>query len=236
MAADPSTATNFLVSTDYPLDKVVVGGTVSFTVPATTNGLARLPHGLPFAPLVMGSYSYTSDYAILYGLNSAPVSSVPAFRLYDSVVKINSTNTEVLFSGENYTANPVTFYVRYYGLVPTSALDYDLTATQSLVDDFQLNTDYNYTKLFMAGYYDYPTSGSATNVTTTIPHGLGRIPQIVTWREDGGQVAPLMGQDAGVIQIENAVTSLDANNLYIKIILPASQPLLRVHYRIYLDE
>ncbi|MBO1267092.1 hypothetical protein [Arthrobacter cavernae] len=234
MPANPTTSNNFLVTTDYPLDKVVVGGTANFTVPANTTGVGRLAHKLPFAPLMMGSYSLTSDYAVLYGLNTAPVSLSPALRLYDYIVNINSDANDIIFSGENYTGSPITFYVRYYGLEP-STVDADLLRTQSNVDNFQLNTDYNYTKLYLSDYFEYPSSPSTTSVTTIIPHGLGRVPQVMTWSEKSGTIAPLSVHDAGDLQAEPIATSVDATNLIIKTEIAGGTPTIRVHYRVYLD-
>lgn len=227
-------ANKMLVSTDYPLDKVVVGGTSSFTVPGNTVGVGTSPHGLPFIPLMMGSYSMTPDYAVLYGINSAPPSSSPALRLYDFVANINADGTNVIFKGENYTANPLTFYVRYYGM-ESSVDNGDTYRTRSTVDPLQLSTDYNYTKLYKAGYVDYPSSGSFTSKTDTIQHGLGRVPQVLSWGEDTGQAYPLIIHDGGEFQSLPIAVSVDADNLYITVALTAGSPATRVHYRIYLD-
>lgn len=234
MSANPTTSNNFLVTTDYPLDKVVAGGTAHFTVPATTNGVGTTPHGLPFTPLMTGSYSMTADYAVLYGINSAPPSGSPALRLYDFVCNINANATDIIFSGENYTSGPLTFYVRYYGM--ESSVDNGNTlGTLSAVDPLQLSTDYNYTKLYKSGYVDYPSSGSFTSKTDTIPHGLGRVPQALSWGEENGQAYPIVIHDGGVFQSLPVAVSVDENNLYVTVAITAGSPALRVHYRVYLD-
>lgn len=232
MPADVTKAGRFLFTSDYPTDKLVVLGTLDFTVTALTNGTVNVPHGYPFIPLPWGSWAADANFTTIYGLNSGPISSTFNFSPFDALLRIHADATNLIFEAENYTGSTVHFYVRCFAFEPTTA-DADVHGTSPVGDGFQFNTDYNYTKLFLADFIDQ-AAGSGSPTTRTISHGLGKDTQLLAWKEDSGIVTPLTFHDAGVAQVEDVSVSIDASN--ITMAFSGFQPALRVHYRSYIDE
>jgi hypothetical protein len=232
MPADVTKASRFLFTSDYPTDKLVMLGTVDFTVSAHTNGTVNVPHGFPFTPLMWGSWATDANYSTIYGLNSGPISSTFLFSPFDALFKVRADATNIIFEGQNFTGSTIHYYVRCFGFEPTTA-DAHVLSTSPVGDGFQFNTDYNYTKLLLADYKDEP-AGSGSPTTRTIPHGLGKDTQLLAWKEDAGVVTPLTYHDAGDAQVEDVSVFIDATNITMQ--FSGFQPALRVHYRSYIDE
>ncbi|SIC60119.1 hypothetical protein [Mycobacteroides abscessus] len=232
MPPDVTQASKFLFHSDFPTDKLVVLGTLDFTVTAFTNGTVNVPHGFPFIPLPWGSWATDANFTTIYGLNSGPISSTFLFSPFDALLRIHADATNLIFEAENYTGSTIHFYVRCFAFEPTTA-DADVDGTSPVGDGFQFNTDYNYTKLYLADYID-EAAGSGPPTTRNIPHVFGRDTQLLAWKESSGVVIPLTYHDAGDFQAEDVSVSIDASN--IAIAFSGFQPALRVHYRSYIDE
>lgn len=231
MPADVTQASKFLFHSDFPTDKLVVLGTLDFTVPGYTNGYVYIPHGFGFTPLMWGSWATDSSYSTLYGLNSGPISASPYISPFNTLMKVRADATQIILEGQNYTGSTMGFYTRIFGFEPTTADD-AMSGTAPVSGGFQFDTDNNYTKLYLYGYIDWPASTSGTR---TIAHNLGKDTQVLSWKgESSGLITPLTYHDAGDIQAEDVAVSIDSNNVYFT--FNGLNPALRIHYRVYLDE
>jgi len=221
MAVDPR---NFLVNSDYPLDKVVYLNSSSASIGGGTT--ITIPHGLPFTPLVDLTWSYNSNFATSYTNNTGPApASVPWF-IFDLQVYVDADATNIYIEAYGPAA-ATTVYYRVFGFQPsTSNVAVDFTAPSA--DNFALNTDYNYTKLLAQG-----TEAHGTGVVSiTIPHNLGHIPQVQVWRQSSSRTSMLSfsGDPASFSwQIEVTTSSVILYN-------PGMFVTGTLHYRIYIDE
>lgn len=239
MPASISTAKNFLLDTDYPLDMVVYLITGSITLSATSSGVAQIPHGLDFAPLCSGSWSLTSDFSVQYEYDSGtfPSNNI-GVSLFDQTLSLSTslfgnsggadtTNINILWINNN--AASMTAYYRIYALgPPDQAVMAPYTASSG--DNFILNTDYNYTKL----YINSTQSLSASNTYTT-PLGLLYVPQLGLWtrRTSDGKVCPYDTQNVQSSFFDFAV-SVSGSSLVLQTDSPTT--INKSYTRIYLDD
>jgi len=200
---------NFLLNTDYPMDKVVYMTSGSFTSP--TGGIDyQFSHNLSFNPLIIGTWSLDSDFSTsreggFFGFEGTDPTTVYA------IFSADSTNITIR------TINPgasVVVYYRIYAFMPTNVND-DSTSTASIADNFVLNTDYNYTKLFLSGV-------SVAVASTVVTHNLGYRPQVIAWLKDSTIYGTELIVDMGYIKVTDTT---------IEIVSPTYD----VHYRIYAD-
>lgn len=230
MPADIVNAKNFKLTTDFSLDKIIYLYEGSLNVPNNAFADATIPHGLPFTPLSLLVYSLTPDFAISYMSGSGPAPTDPfAYQLGVDVL-VTSRPTENYIAVSNFFATPITVYYRLYSFEPsTSNADIPFTANSS--DPFILNTDYNYTKLYMEGVIDL-------SVTTFVNHNLGYIPQNEVWLEFATITqAPqssysLVDASLGGIFGSRGVVVTN-NQIQVVGTIPGA---LKLHYRIYLDQ
>lgn len=226
-------ARNFSISSDYPIDKVIYMTSGSVTISGYNYNDVTIPHGLPFTPLTTDIYSLTPSFDTSYEYNSGPVQTDPLLSspfLYNTGSESDSTN--ITLRHTNNSPSSVTIYYRVYGFMP-STVNEEAAWTASVADNFVMNSDYNYTKLFDAGvtaYSDIPDS------IETINHNLGYRPQVMAWSEESSVVYsrnftslyPDGSNDGGAIYI-------DENSIIFQrqfFLFNAS----RLHYRIYIDE
>lgn len=219
---------NFLLSTDYPIDKVVYQTTRTVTVGAYGYSDTDFLHGMPFKPLIVGQFSPNASYVPLYEIGSTPVVSgnVP----YNT--SIESDGTRIYLSISNNTNTSVTLRFNIYAFQPTGATAAVTDFTASAGEAFSISTDYNYTKLALSGVTGY-ISGSSTSIS----HGQGVVPQVMAWYEvqSTGRIAPLVfgvhnqtwGDDT-LVRITNSTVSFSNSGI---LATPT-----RYHYRIYVDE
>lgn len=184
MPAILGNSSNFLLTTDFPLDKVVYlwSGSINLTFGGT--GTKSIATGLGFNPLPSLFYSTTSDFSIAYESESSPAD--PNFfntTLYNVIVAANGGTLTVTASSFNTSA--VTIYFRVYCFVPSN-INPAAPPTAAIADAFQFSTDYNYTKLFKADVVPFTTS----TTILTINHNLGYVPQISSWIENSGNISP----------------------------------------------
>jgi hypothetical protein len=191
----------------------------------------HIPHGLPFMPLPRGLWTTDSTWQTAYEMNSGPITTSPTAPspfTFDTGIEANST--EVIFRNQNWTGSTATLYYRIYAFMP-STVNLDAPFTNVGVDNFMINSDYNYTKLYLAGVT--AASGVASS-TAVVPHNLGYRPQVMAWAERDGTVydetytyvnsgVPDSGCDVNI----NDLTFTRAS------FIPTTE---RFHYRIYLDE
>lgn len=225
MPAIPSTAPNFKIDTDYPLDKVIYLKSGSGAI--ASGGTITIPHGLPFTPLVGWYWSLTSDFSIAYEDNVGPFPSGNIGFFFTLQVAINADATNIYLQG-NGTLGSTTIYYRIYAFEPDDS-NVSLTATSNSADNFSLSTDYNYTKLLTTAHFSL-----AAGATTTIPHNLGYIPQVSGWFLSGGFMNPFVyasfdpSNTPYSVALEATTTNLIFSN--------GSLSNVVVYYRCYLDE
>lgn len=158
---------DFLLNTDYEIDKIILVKTGSFTKNV------YIPHDLGFIPLPFGVWSTDPDFTTVNTLGVSDINSQPGYtprlgvecEAYDDKVRI-------IASGDGSTTT--TIYYRLYALEPPG-LNATIAATSDLANKFVLNTDYNYRKLKAEGIF--------TQTGEEYAHNLGYIPQVMAWVE-----------------------------------------------------
>lgn len=225
--ADPR---NFLFTTDYPIDQIILlhSGSIDFTTSGTDYQFA---HGLGFTPLVKATWSTTSDFSTTYGVGDGPISSSPStpFLPELSFARADSTNVYLSWGNPGGVTNA---YIRVYGLMP-SDVNADVEPTASAGDRYVFNTDYNYTKLVEGGV---TASSSVAGSAEVVTHSLGYYPQVEVWYEKGGYIwastHPTVYDSATRLSEAYIVTS-STLTMYRDPSLSGTE---RFHYRIYADE
>lgn len=217
-------AKNFLLNTDYPLDKVVYLKSGSFTMGASTTGTETISHGLSFIPLIGGYWSLTSDFSVNYefGNGTFPSGNL-GFLFQREIGSISATSSSINLNWSNISTS-TTVYYRIYGFEPDDNLA-TLSPIASQGDTFVINTDFNYLKLQEA---DHATPGTAT--TYTVVHGLGYIPQVLAWYEYAsvpGFVWPVTTEST--VALEVGTNDIVFQN-------PIGDDVANVWWRIYRDE
>lgn len=173
--ADP---TNFLISTDYPMDKIVYKTSGSYTHSDVPGGTS-FAHGLPFTPLVVLQWSLDSDFTTAYTVNSGPPTTDPTLYHIGIDLYSYSDPTNIVITSFDFLGGASTIYYRVFAFEPTGSTA-DCSATSSTTDKFFISTDYNHPKLFMSGN----TPITADVLGATIHHGLGYVPQFEYWLGD----------------------------------------------------
>lgn len=231
MPANVSVAKNFLLTTDFPLDKVVFLSSGTATVPFPTAGFkVTIPHGLSFTPLTSGNWAFTSSFSTSYeyGSGTFPSSNVGASN-FDFVLNVSSDATNIYITPVNVSGSAVDIYYRVFGLEPSDS-NADVPFTASSADDFVLSTDYNYTKLYIEG-----SSTGAAPFSSTATTSLGYRPQVSYWYTDvTATTYPLdVTQLSGTTNIGQSVI-VDVNDVTFS--ASAFSSAVREDHRIYLDD
>lgn len=222
---------DFLLNTDYELDKIVL-----FEEGSIESGESKdILHKLSFTPLVFGICAFNKDFTDTKSVpfrdkitlsGSPPYVETPAveFNVYalDNEPKIH-------ISYNNNDSPAPTLYYRLYAFEPSDSFA-DVPKTSSHATQFILNTDYNYCKLYKKGV----VSG---NTDTSITHNLGYYAQTLAWLDNGTYTSQItfstLADDTGAyIPLGVEVTESSVDFRYAQNILPNS----KIHYRIYYDE
>lgn len=222
MPAILANARDFLLNSDYPLDKVIY--LKSGSAPMDGSSFFQFAHGLPFKPLLDMTWSYTADFSTTYFNGTGPVG---VSGLYDLQLYVASDNTNVYISAAGGVAPLTTVYYRIFGLQPDDAPNAMIAPTISSTDDFNLNSSYNYTKLLSTG--SVAISGS---VNIVVPHNLGYIPQVQVWQDVSAGWMELVS-DTGDAASGSWFVNPTSNNLNLIYTGAATG---KVYWRIYLDE
>ena len=212
-------ARNFLVNTDYPIDKIIYLTSGSMVLDGFPHTIA---HGLPFIPLVGGYWSFSSAFATTYDFYAGDFPSGNPSFLFAHEVQISSDATNITLNTTDIVGDSPTFYYRIYGLAPSGTTN-DISPIASTSDPFVINSDYNYMKLYINETYPM---GTAT--TYTVNHNLGYKPRIAGWYEFFGSTEPILrAGDTGGGAIKAEVTNtqvivsndfgLDIPNLYLRV-------------------
>lgn len=225
MPAIAANAQNFLINSDYPMDKVVYQFSSSQTMDGST--FFSFPHGLPFAPLIDLTWSYTPDFSVSYTINAGPApASVPSY-LFDLQVYASSDATNIYIDCYG-PASAQTVYYRIFGFQPDDS-NVTLPSTVASGENFIFNSTYNYAKLLTAGHAPFTAGG----VFITIPHNLGYLPQVQVWQKTTRtNLIAVSGDDpSGSWQIEVTSTSLTMTLSPFNSLSSGT-----LYYRIYMDQ
>lgn len=216
---------DFNLNSDYPLDKAILlwQGTFDFV------GSELFNHGLSYIPLIKIVWSLTADFAQTYGLGNGPDTSSPFTPFTPQLIDswADSTSVNAIFGTPGST--PLV-YVRVYGFMPSN-INNEAAATASSADNLVLNTDYNYSKLYLSGI---TASSSVSSSTETVNHSLGYIPQTDVWYDVSGSIHCLPGvvMYNSSYQSEAAIVSTSQLQMLRSPYLSSAE---RFHYRIYAD-
>jgi hypothetical protein len=219
-------ARNFSLNTDNPLDQVIWLYSDSKAISGTTSGTITIPHGLPFTPLVSGSWSLDSDFGVLYEYSSGTLPSGNATSsLYGRSVRVSADSTNVYLAWTN-TLSATTIYLRLFAFQPSDE-DHELEPTAASGDVFAFSSDYNYAKLLDADFENVSAGD-----TVVIPHNLGYRPQVLAWARDmSGRVSPMDYQDNN----NDSWTDVVVTSTSVTFVVPLSASIDRIDYRIYAD-
>lgn len=196
----------------------MTSGSFSASFGSTTENIA---HGLPFKPLLDGTWSTDPTFALSYDMGGGPISTV-AGALFNIQADVSSDGTNAIITVGKATAGTSTIHYRIFGFEPSTD---NLAApyTSDAADSYILNTDYNYTKLYDA---------SAVTTSTVISHGLGYRPQVSMWEETSGTIRKKNENRNG--SAANTYTTISTTA--VAITFDGSAPVgTKAHYRIYLD-
>ena len=162
MAINPR---DFLLNTDYEMDKIVYFKDGDFT------GSAEFQHGLGFTPLIFGVWSTDS---IFNSVNTLGVTDSSPEAGYTPVLGVrcsaNGSTIKLTASGENSGSTRI--YYRVYAFEPTGSAA-NIPITSDKANTFIMNTDYNYCKL--------KATGEFTQNGQEYAHNLGYIPLVMAW-------------------------------------------------------
>jgi hypothetical protein len=219
------------VSTDFPLDKVVYMHTRTVVISGFSFNDQIFAHNLPFTPLILGQWSFDSNFDTAYDANSGPRFGGGGTLLFASALHSDATNITIF--NTNNQASSVTVYWRIYGIMP-STVSTTAPFTASTADDYIVDTDQNYSKLFLSGETGF---SSTLGSSVVVQHGLGYRPQVLVWTENStfttwtGSYA-LEGTGGGGNN-RCRVGTQEITLIRDSTVLPSST---RFHYRIYIDE
>lgn len=221
-------ARNFLINSDYPLDKVIFLGEATYT---NYGSFFSFNHGLPFTPLIKLTWSLDPSFNTVYGVGGGPTATIPLVAFDPSCGAVWATSTQVFAQFTAYTGTAA-IYIRMYAFEPYGQSN-TLPASASGADNFTINSEYNYSKLLDFGV----TNNSSTpNSVEIIPHNLGYYPQVEAWYELPGKIQSFgfvnPGDAAGYYSTSVEITTTS--------LVFRRDPYLtnnqRFHYRIYADE
>lgn len=185
---NPDAARQMLISSDYPMDKVVYRHEDSIDVPAgTLTDSIDIPHDLTFVPAPILVWSNTPDFSVTYTGGDAQLYSgqIIGSALAGQEYNASATSTNVIINLYNNSGSDQTVYYRVIALAPSSAPDSSVVPFTENADDFVINTDFNYMKL-------YNTGRLTTDPDNEYSHNLSYTPRVWVWNDilDGDIIAP----------------------------------------------
>lgn len=233
----PNLAQKTIVTSDYPIDKVVFRKAGSTPVPkATTMSdsiTITIPHGLPFTPLPIGTYS-PDNFSTSQDFASGPYFYNPLFAQYGTqyFANIESDATNFYVKLISFDAAR-TMYYRVIGLSPVSIPPTPIKEVDRAGGLF-FNSDDNYLKIYSQNTVSINDSGAFGFDSTVIDHNLGYIPTCLVFTEWGDTIRQIGSENSmGVTGIEAyAYVSPTQLSMFYD---PYFAGLLKLHYKVYLD-
>lgn len=208
---------DFLLNTDYELDKIILVETGSFV------GRKDISHDLGFAPMPFGVWSTDQDFTTV---NTIGVTDSDVHPSYTPRLGVwcRADDNKIRIASDGDGSESTTIYYRLYAFEPPNN-NSDVPSTSGLAKTFVLNTDYNYRKLMATGTF--------TQDNQEYAHNLGYLPQVMAWVDYRG-----WDPDYG---IEPYMSASDFTNSKITVTSSKIQAghLLsgaKIYWRIYYDE
>ena len=109
MPAIQNNLKDFLVNSDYPLDKVVYT-TTGIATSATDFVDITIPHGLSFMPLPVVQWSLVSDFTTCYEVTERGSELIPPSFPYICTMQADSTNILLGFDELSFGVLPTIYY------------------------------------------------------------------------------------------------------------------------------
>lgn len=213
MAVDPR---DFLLNTDYELDKIILVKTGDFVE------TVDIPHDFSFIPLPFGVWSTDSSFSSVNALGAFATSSDIAHTPPLGVV-CTAYNDKITLDARGSGYDSTRIYYRLYAFEPSDTTN-TIAPTSDLASKFILNTDYNYRKL--------KASGEFTQDGQEYQHNLGYIPQVMVWSKETWQGHDEVAPFADVLPEEFFTITTDKiriDGLY-------SVTNEKIYWRLYYDE
>ena len=181
-------ARNFLIDSDFPLDKLVVVKQSSFSVPDTGFGAVDITlhtHNFGYTPLPMLLWSNQSNFQLTYTFFDADPNFILGFQLYD----VSADPTKISVRCTNTTGSTKIVYYKLFAYPPSNIGLGTAPATATLGSNLQLDTDFNYLKLMKAD--------RLTVASPVFSHNLGYVPTVLVWAclNSGGVTQAFMNSD-----------------------------------------
>ena len=212
---------DFLLNTDYEIDKIILVKTGSFV--DNTN----ITHGLDFTPLVFGVWSSNKNFTTTNPLGEPALAEEYGYSP-PTGVDCRALNDKIFIKTNGANAGTTTIYYRLYAIAPPEA-NSNTPTTSKLANQFILNTDYNYRKL--------KATGSFTQPGQSYQHKLGYLPQVMAWVQYSEIGSPTYDHAIQPILVSSSDYGLIVTTSEIK--LPDNFPFSlidRVIWRVYYDE
>lgn len=208
---------DFLINTDSPMDKISGFETGSFSLGSFGTVSPSVPHNLGYKPLFFVRWSTSSTFDTSFDELGVTFNFVFLFTQADS--------DNMYFFASNLTATAYTIYYRIIYFMPTNLL-LDAPNTQFGLDNFNINTDFNYSKVLIEN-----VTGSGNQA---IDHNLGYYPQCEVWyeRASDGRMIHLVENSANSSSLPKA--QLTTSQLILT--QGSSVAVSAWHYKIYADE
>ena len=244
--ADPR---DFLLNTDYEMDKIIYVHNFEHTVSAITT--ITIPHGLATAPLPFGIWATNSDFTNSHSIGEYddPWNQDLRCEAWSDMTNVYLKLTPKL---ENNAYVSTTFYGTIFGFEPgsnwpnyphTTGTPYEyikthgqkIPATSKYAQNFILNTGYNYLKLQASGNLG---SWNSTLHRQTYMHNFGYVPQVLVWYTLGAWEGNIEFQaDGGSFYYESSEAErsgvfVDDKQFYYQ----TSVGLFALEARVYADE
>lgn len=208
---------DFLLNTDYEMDKIVYYTSGELT-PTGFREVYVDEYNLGFTPLVFAVLSFSEDFS------DSRMDAM--FTFEDISVSIYAYSDGVTMYYVNNNNPNQKIYYRIYGFEPSDSTS-NVGTTQKDAKTFILNTDYEYSKLYKKGIISQDA---------TIEHNLGYTPFVMAWEElpntrpSPNVIFPCYS--SGNDPRNGANISITDTNVTISNITSPG----KVHYRIYYDE
>jgi hypothetical protein len=218
---------NFLLNTDYPMDKIIFVTSGSISVPNNTNdNIVLTAHLLPFIPLCILMWSNTSNFTITNETNDEAFMATTFTSNAGQNYSCDANSTNINIRRYNFSGSTKTVYYRVICFMPSDiSSDSIVPFTSSLGANFIVNTDNNYMKLYHEGFL--------TTINKTYNHNLGYTPRVRVWSNTGSILLPAQeisndptgsgGATSGVYITDTQIIWLNPNTF------------TKLYFRIYIE-
>ena len=210
---------NFLFHSDYPIDKILFTTQGSVTLQGESKEV-KIPHNLPYTPLILGSWSFDQNFENTYEFGWSILLDPNI-----SQVACSADSNDLIFTTSDVHAGKTIFY-KIFGFPPTTYTGDFLSFSGDLMG-FNFNSDLNYLKMIKEG-----SVSVANNSQVVISHNLGYKPFIFVWQNIAGRISRF---NSSPIKFEG-VNITDSSVIFKNPFEVNSGKDITYYYRIYIDE